>query len=737
MCGARGFLGPNLVPLRSILKGALLLFAGILALFSAHRGHAAVSDLPFRQELTAKLSLNPELQGAALRRLAIDRDGVAYVLTERGLARLFEDRLALDHAFRPLVGKVAQDISLCRGRVFYLFEDRFLANDFAGKQQGSLPAGAYRHLAVGEDFSVLLSGTNSLALFKDGVLSTVPFAVAREGERLYAWGGQFYVLAADSVYRVNWPRVDVLYRGRDLTALGFRGTQVWVGTKHGYLAVDLSNGRVSIPLQTQLPATEITSLAPTADGLWAGTTRGAFFQSGPNRFRYYASRRWLSDDRVVDLQPGRAGEVMVLTETGLNKINFRAMTLAQKAALYDKKIRQRHMRYGLCAELVLRTPGDITTEEMVDTDNDGSWSSYYLASQAFRYAVTGEEEARANAWETFDALERLQTITPLDGFPARTFERRGFKFSDPDRWHVAANTNWEWKATTSSDEIAAQTFAYAVLYETVARTPTERARIAAVYDKMASHIVRNNLYLVDVNGQPTLWGRWNPEYVNHYPPSIVDRRLNSSEIIAVLQLAYRMTGKELYRARGFELLERYGYLRNITNSMTQVQFTPGFLHQGEDMGDEWNHSDDLLAFVNYWTLYRFAFNETLRQHYAAAIRDHWNIEKIERCPIWNFVYAMSGAQDYDLTGALWTLQYFPIDLVNWTVTNSQREDLHRLPDNFRKQQSVELLPPDERPLMRWNGNPFALDGGSGGGSELAGDEFLLPYWMGRFLRIIQ
>jgi len=71
------------------------------------------------------------------------------------------------------------------------------------------------------------------------------------------------------------------------------------------------------------------------------------------------------------------------------------------------------------------------------------------------------------------------------------------------------------------------------------------------------------------------------------------------------------------------------------------------------------------------------------------------------------------------------------------VTNSQREDLHRLPDNFRKQQSVELLPPDERPLMRWNGNPFALDGGSGGGSELAGDEFLLPYWMGRFLRIIQ
>ena len=39
--------------------------------------------------------------------------------------------------------------------------------------------------------------------------------------------------------------------------------------------------------------------------------------------------------------------------------------------------------------------------------------------------------------------------------------------------------------------------------------------------------------------------------------------------------------------------------------------------------------------------------------------------------------------------------------------------------------------------MRWNGNPFALDSGSGGHLELAGDEFLLPYWMGRYLKVIE
>ena len=155
------------------------------------------------------------------------------------------------------------------------------------------------------------------------------------------------------------------------------------------------------------------------------------------------------------------------------------------------------------------------------------------------------------------------------------------------------------------------------------------------------------------------------------------------------------------------------------------------------MGNEWNHSDDLLAFVNYWTLCRFAFNDTLRRAYAEAVRDHWELEKEERNPLWNFIYASTGAPAYDVEGAVWTLQTFPMDLINWTVTNSKRGDITRLPDNFRNQQTERLLPPDERAVMRWNGNPFVLDGGAGGTSELAGDEFLLPYWMGRYLRVIQ
>jgi hypothetical protein len=412
------------------------------------------------------------------------------------------------------------------------------------------------------------------------------------------------------------------------------------------------------------------------------------------------------------------------------------MTLAEKAKWYDNKIRQRHIRYGFSAELRLKVPGNSASAEMIDTDNDGTWSNYYMASQAFRFGATGDEQARRNAWETFAALERLEEINPLEGFPSRTFERSGFKVSDPERWHAVGDGIWDWKAHTSSDEIAAHAFGSAVLYETTARTAAEKERIARFIGKVADHIIRNNWYLIDADGKPTLWARWNPEYVNGYPETVFDRRLNSAEIIALLQLAHKMTGRDFYKTKAYELFEQHGYLQNIVIPMSRISETP-VVHQGINMGNEWNHSDDLLAFVTYWVLHRFAFTEELRQKYAAAIKDHWEVERVERNPLWNFVYASTGANQFGLEDALWTLRFFPLDMVDWSVTNSHRADITRLPENFRKQQLQELLPPDERRMTRWNSQPFILDGGHGGGIELAGDEYLLPYWMARYLKILE
>ena len=77
-------------------------------------------------------------------------------------------------------------------------------------------------------------------------------------------------------------------------------------------------------------------------------------------------------------------------------------------------------------------------------------------------------------------------------------------------------------------------------------------------------------------------------------------------------------------------------------------------------------------------------------------------------------------------------------MIEWKVKNSDRKDIEFIPQNFRNQTIKEVLPPDELPISRHNSNRFDLDGGDENGSAeySAGDIWLLPYWMGRYLKVI-
>jgi hypothetical protein len=99
--------------------------------------------------------------------------------------------------------------------------------------------------------------------------------------------------------------------------------------------------------------------------------------------------------------------------------------------------------------------------------------------------------------------------------------------------------------------------------------------------------------------------------------------------------------------------------------------------------------------------------------------------------------AMVTDDNVDLKEAIWYLQRYPLDLVTWTVKNSHRKDIEFIPENFRTQTITEVLPADELPITRHNANRFRLDGGRDGTQEYsAGDIWLLPYWIGRYLDVI-
>jgi hypothetical protein len=144
-----------------------------------------------------------------------------------------------------------------------------------------------------------------------------------------------------------------------------------------------------------------------------------------------------------------------------------------------------------------------------------------------------------------------------------------------------------------------------------------------------------------------------------------------------------------------------------------------------------------MYFLGYWGLYRYAFNDTLKEKYKEAIIDHWEIERPEKEGAWNIFTALTGAKEFDLKEAVWYLQEYPLDMIGWTVRNSERKDIELIAPNFRGQTTTEVLPPDELDISRHNANRFDLNGGRNGTHEYsAGDIWLLPYWMGRYLEVI-
>lgn len=185
-------------------------------------------------------------------------------------------------------------------------------------------------------------------------------------------------------------------------------------------------------------------------------------------------------------------------------------------------------------------------------------------------------------------------------------------------------------------------------------------------------------------------------------------------------------------------MNEYGYLENLMRPMKEIGRAAADADDWSKMLSEgWNHSDDEMYFLGYWGLYRYAFNDTLREKFKEAILDHWEIERPEKEGAWNIFTALTGVKNFDLNEAVWYLQEYPMDLINWTVHNSDRKDIELIEPNFREQTSKEVLPPDELKISRHNANRFTLNGGNNGTSEnSAGDIWLLPYWMGRYLGVI-
>lgn len=510
---------------------------------------------------------------------------------------------------------------------------------------------------------------------------------------------------------------------RDALSLGnrlFLATDRGLGVLRG-MSLTALRGEEGLPFED----TRCLAAGFTND-LWIGTSRGLIRFVG-NSFHYFAGQRWLPDDRVHALAV--AGQtVYAATEGGLGIVAFEPFTLQKKAAFYERHLEEwGQKRLGLVHKL----EWDDGLKQFVREagDNDGGYSGDYLAAESYRYAVTKDPEARREATNTFHALRWLAHLTRIAGFPARSVwvkGERGHKSTGgsggyPAEWHDAADTRFEWKGDTSSDELCSHFYATSVFLEHAAQG-SEAAQAGSHLTQIASHLVDHGWQLVDLDGKPTRWGRWDPDYFLT-DEGRYDRGLQCLEILSFMKTAAVISSDPRF-ATAYDRLIGLGY---PGHTLRQRNTAPP---------DSVLHFEDQLAFWCYWNLLRHEQDPDLLSLYRRSLERTWEILRIEQQPWLNFVYGALTGNDCEPAPAVAHLREWPLDLVIWSYRNSHRADLRTPPGYVALKAGTRPFSPREREPMRWDAWTMQSDGGTGGRDVVEPSSWLLAYWMGRYYGFI-
>ena len=235
------------------------------------------------------------------------------------------------------------------------------------------------------------------------------------------------------------------------------------------------------------------------------------------------------------------------------------------------------------------------------------------------------------------------------------------------------------------------------------------------------HIAHN---LIDIDGTHTRWGVWSPKQINGDPDWSSEKSLNSFELLAYLKFASAITGDVKFEKEYKRLIDEEGYLENAShlnhkNPAWQIYF---------DLTMEGYLFPILLKYEKDPELKKFY--ENLVEEWIARQTEGENL-------INNLTYSLSTGKKVNVPQTIEFLKDTPLDLVDWTIDHTLREDVQIVHTPILEEVQISELPPASiRATVRWDKNPWAAI--QGDPHQVREPVFWLwPYWMARYLDIIQ
>lgn len=438
----------------------------------------------------------------------------------------------------------------------------------------------------------------------------------------------------------------------------------------------------------------------------------------------------------------------LLTDSGA------AVPVGAIAAGVDRKIRAQHLPNGIILPRRMDVPAYETWEQAYgpggtgnpgtpsphgDGGDSSAWNGHYMASQAFRYAVSGEPEALDNVRTCLQAFHDMLTLNGGTGLMARVAAPEGSPMgqvivahNDPARIVRGMIRGQTWVATNGNQGASRDVYieissALAVVCQVVTE-PQVRADAARALTMMVDYLCRHG-WLIDedrptfdpqqaARTAPTFWLGVPSQKLAMLavasrldPPRFAAEAQRWAPLSAMVWLSQWTGTTSLDDYFGYNLahVTYYTAFHWETDPAKWVDFARGYHLLRRYVGHHRNAYFDAIHLANdpADTAYRGSVVECLRRFVK---RPHRKV----------------APANLDLSGITWTTVNFPTAAVNPAGPPPSLT----IPS---EPLSPELRAPEDDFI--WQRSPFSPYPGAGQGDayiESTGLDLIAPYWLARY-----
>jgi len=379
-------------------------------------------------------------------------------------------------------------------------------------------------------------------------------------------------------------------------------------------------------------------------------------------------------------------------------------SLKQRAQGYQERLETRYqMEDGL---IRYRRWGE-GHEELPGYGNmaDGCFHlGIYLASQALRFASTGDPEAREQVLLSLRAMKLYAEVSGKPGLLARYFSPVK---PDDDRWHQSQeHPEYFWRSDVSKDQYAGYIDGLGVTLAVVS-DPQIRSQVAPLAAAIADHLIENDLQIIDFDGERTTYGDLRGRSFGFFPNGI-----NALICLAIAKVAAEGTGEQKHLDFYEQLVQdRYPRIARWTYFSTL------------GMG---NRDNANMAYLALYPLLLLEDDQGVIRDVRKGARRTWSQVKNDHNAFFSFVHAaVVGDGDEGKAKGREAIKEFPDSKVVLVLnTREPGPKSTRATPLYQRPRSASLWVSDPRRLAGQ-----LVDMGNVG---FAGIDYLIAYWLGRY-----